>query len=108
MLIKSAMGIELGGSVSAPHMDQCIEYVEVGTDISVEFEFKCMLNTGAYFLNAGVQGATDVDLIYLHRILDVCMFRVLPDTENMATGMVDFSCVPTWLVATQQKSKVSG
>lgn len=108
MLIKSGMGIELGGSVSAPNMDQCISYVEAATEIDVEFQFKCMLNPGAYFLNAGVQGATDVDVVYLHRILDVCMFRVLPDADNMATGMIDFSCVPSWLVATQQKSKVAG
>lgn len=108
MLIKSAMGIELGGSVSAPNMDQCIPYAESGCEINVEFQFKCMLNPGTYFLNAGVQGATDVDLVYLHRILDVCMFRVLPDSENTATGMIDFSCVPNWLVVTQQKSEVPG
>lgn len=108
MLIKSAMGIELGGSVSATNMDQCISYAESGSEVNVEFQFKCMLNPGAYFLNAGVQGATDVDQVYLHRILDVCMFRVLPDAESMATGMIDFSCVPSWLFVTQQRSKVTG
>lgn len=106
MLIKSTMGIELGGAVSAPNISESVEYVESGTEINVDFKFKCMLNSGTYFLNAGVQGETNVDQVYLHRILDACMFRVLPDAKNMATGMVDFNCIPSWLVVTQQKSKV--
>lgn len=107
MLIKSTMGVELGGAVSAPNISESVEYVESGTEINVDFKFKCMLNSGTYFLNAGVQGETNVDQVYLHRILDACMFRVLPDAENMATGMVDFNCIPSWLVVAQQKSKVS-
>ncbi|QLG96496.1 ABC transporter ATP-binding protein [Pseudomonas yamanorum] len=107
MLIKSAMGIELGGSATAPSADQCITYVESGGGIGVEFKFQCMLNVGTYFLNAGVQGATDADQIYLHRILDACMFRVLPEVNSIATGMVDFSCSPTWSEIAAQKSKVS-
>ncbi|MBA2923310.1 ABC transporter ATP-binding protein [Pseudomonas sp. P7] len=107
MLIKSGMGIELGGSASAPTAEQCISYVNSGAQFDVEFKFKCMLNSGTYFLNAGVQGATDADQIFLHRILDVCMFRVLPETDNLATGMVDFSCYPSWSEATSHEDKVS-
>ncbi|MGZ0786597.1 ABC transporter ATP-binding protein [Pseudomonas saponiphila] len=106
MLIKSTVGIELGGAVSAPNISESVEYVESGTEINVDFKFKCMLNSGTYFLNAGVQGETNVDQVYLHRILDACMFRVLPDAKNMTTGMVDFNCIPSWLVVAQQKNKV--
>jgi lipopolysaccharide transport system ATP-binding protein len=31
---------------------------------------------------------------YLHRLIDIAMFRVQPDTENLATGIVDFGCYP--------------
>lgn len=107
MLIKSGMGIELGGSASAPTAEQCISYVTSGVQFDVEFKFKCALNSGTYFLNAGVQGATDDDQIFLHRILDVCMFRVLPEIDQLATGMIDFCCYPTWSEATAHEDKVS-
>lgn len=107
MLFKSAMGIELGGAASALKANETIDYVELGAQINVEFQFKCVLNAGTYFLNAGVQGTPDADQIYLHRVLDACMLRVLPDAENLATGMIDFNCVPSWLVTNQQLSKVS-
>jgi len=107
MLIKSGMGIELGGSVSAPTAEQCISYVDSGVQFNVEFKFKCALNSGTYYLNAGVQGATDAEQIFLHRILDVCMFRVLPETDHLATGMIDFCCYPTWSEAASHEDKVS-
>lgn len=107
MLIKSGMGIELGGSASAPTAERCISYVASGVQFNVEFKFKCALNSGTYFLNAGVQGATDADQVFLHRILDVCMFRVLPEDYHLATGMIDFSCNPTWSEATAHENKVS-
>ncbi|MGY2137199.1 ABC transporter ATP-binding protein [Pseudomonas reactans] len=107
MLIKTSMGIELGGSVTAAAAEKCISYVASGIEIDVEFKFKCALNTGAYYLNAGVQGANDADQVFLHRILDVCMFKVLPDADNLATGMVDFGCCPTWSETTAHENKVS-
>lgn len=107
MLFKSAMGIELGGAASALKVNETIDYVEPNTEINVEFQFKCVLNAGTYFLNAGVQGVVSTDYIYLHRVLDACMLRVLPDSESLATGMIDFNCVPSWLATTQQLNKVS-
>ena len=29
-----------------------------------------------------------------HRLIDISMFRVLRDSENSATGIVDFECFP--------------
>lgn len=107
MLLKSAMGIELGGAASALKDNDTIDYVEPGAEMNVEFQFKCVLNAGTYFLNAGVQGIVGTDQIYLHRVLDACMLRVLPDAENLATGMIDFNCVPSWLATAPQLSKVS-
>ena len=39
-------------------------------------------------------GDVDGRETYLHRLIDIAMFRVQPDTENLATGIVDFSCYP--------------
>jgi lipopolysaccharide transport system ATP-binding protein len=50
-----------------------------------------------YFLNAGVVGTKGEEEIFLHRVLDACMFRVLPDSTPSLTGFIDFACIPTVL-----------
>ncbi|UZE19657.1 ABC transporter ATP-binding protein [Pseudomonas sp. B21-054] len=94
MLIKTTSGVELGGSHTANLAQDGIPYVQAGQVYNVEFSFTCNLNPGVYFLNAGVTGCVDGVDVYLHRLLDVQMFRVLPDSKNLATAIVDFNCVP--------------
>jgi lipopolysaccharide transport system ATP-binding protein len=94
MLIKTTSGVELGGGVSASSARDSLVYVEAGSNYRVEFRFRCALNPGVYFLNAGVVGAVDGSETYLHRLIDIAMFRVQPDTGNRATGVVDFDCYP--------------
>lgn len=96
MLIKTGSGLELGGAVSASNMGERIPVVEAGTTLRVEFRFTCSLNPGPYFLNAGVMGnGIDGEDTYLHRVLDACMFRVMPVAGDLATAIVDFRCVPS-------------
>lgn len=94
MLIKSTSGVEIGGAVSAPRGQLGILYVAPGAEFNIEFQFSCDLNPGLYFLNAGVLGVIAEEEIYLHRLLDSCIFRVLPDPDNLATAFVDFRCMP--------------
>lgn len=96
MLIKTTSGIELGGSVSARSIQESLPCVIAGSGYQVAFRFCCALNEGAYFLNAGVVGETVGGETYLHRLIDAAMFRVLPDAENQSTGVVDFSCEPSF------------
>lgn len=94
MLIKTTSGVELGGGASASSSRDSLAYVEAGSSYRVEFRFHCALNPGVYFLNAGVVGDVDGSETYLYRLIDVAMFRVQPDTEKLATGIVDFGCYP--------------
>ena len=94
MLIKTTSGVELGGGASANSPRDSLACVEAGSSYRVEFHFRCALNPGVYFLNAGVVGDVDGSETYLHRLIDIAMFRVQPDTENLATGIVDFGCYP--------------
>jgi lipopolysaccharide transport system ATP-binding protein len=94
MLIKTSTGVELGGAKSANSSRDSLAYVEAGSSYKVEFRFKCVLNKGVYFLNAGVVGDVNGSETYLHRVVDIAMFRVVPDTESLATAIVDFSCDP--------------
>jgi lipopolysaccharide transport system ATP-binding protein len=91
MMIKTATGFELGGATSAPAMGR--DFIYQGEDkVSVTFEFDCQLNPGTYFLNAGVTGIVAEEEVYLHRLLDSYVFKVMPITHNKVTGIVDFSC----------------
>lgn len=101
MMIKTLAGVELGGATSAASLQDAISHVEKGTVIQVEFAFQCNLNPGTYFLNAGVLGATGESETYLHRLLDACLFRVLPTADKTATGVVDFKCVPDFTISNE-------
>jgi homopolymeric O-antigen transport system ATP-binding protein len=94
MLIKTTSGMELGGGVSAPAPAQAIAYLAANSFVRVEFRFVCALNPGTYFLNAGVVGYVCEEENFLHRVLDACMFRVLPLDSNTSTGVVDFNGIP--------------
>ena len=85
-------GLELGGSVSAPNADQSIPYLTAGTPFSVEFRFTCNLNPGSYFLNAGATRINREGEAYLHRVLDISMFKVMPVSDNTSTLIIDFNC----------------
>ncbi|WP_427184291.1 ABC transporter ATP-binding protein [Bordetella bronchialis] len=97
MLIKTINGLELGGAISAAQPSAGIEFVEAGSVIRVKFDFQCNLAPGVYFLNAGVQGDLDGMYTYMHRLLDVAMFRVLPERGLTMTGHVDFGCKPEFM-----------
>ena len=94
MLIKTTSGVELGGAESGGSLQTSLERVNSGTSYRVDFSFVCALNAGVYFMNSGVLGDVDNGITYLHRLVDAAMFRVLPETENLATGIVDFHCRP--------------
>jgi lipopolysaccharide transport system ATP-binding protein len=101
MLIKTTSGQELGGGVSASTASQAIPYLASRSSVQVEFRFTCMLNQGTYFLNAGVVGAAGAEEIYLHRILDACMFRVLPVSDGTSASLVYFNVLPKLVITSE-------
>jgi len=106
MLIKTNTGIELGGATSQSSILKGIDQITANQTIRVAYEFDCNLNPGLYFLNAGVKGLVGEEETYLHRILDAAAFRVLPISENKATGLIDFKCTPK-IEILSHKNKVS-
>lgn len=94
MLIKTTSGVELGGAASAASNRKSLPFVTGGSVYEVEFAFVCRLNSGVYFLNAGVVGDLNGSETYLHRLIDVAMFRVNSELASLGTGIVDFNCVP--------------
>lgn len=93
MLIKTVRGLELGGA-SFVTASQTKNHIEAGTLLTVKFHFKCVLNPGVYFLNAGVSGVVDGQFTYMDRRIDVAMFRVLPNNETFSSGIIDLLVEP--------------
>jgi len=90
MMMKTVTGLELGGMASHT-ASNAIEYIHKNATVEARFRFKCLLAPGVYFLNAGLVGTRNGSETYLHRITDVLMFRVQPERNLLATGLVDFS-----------------
>jgi lipopolysaccharide transport system ATP-binding protein len=95
MMIRSIIGLEIGGAISAPP-SEAIESVAAGSVLRVRFRFRCNVAAGTYFLNAGVLGrvAESEGEVFLHRLIDVVMFRVSPEPGSLMTGAVDFMIEP--------------
>jgi len=94
MLIKTLSGFELGGA-SLHGYTKSVEYIGAKQTVIVKFKFKCLLNPGVYFLNAGVVGMADDHLTYLSRCIDIAMFRVQHYSDSCGTGVVDFLIEPS-------------
>jgi len=94
MLIKTVSGLELGGA-SFTAASQSIQLVEPETIVIIKFKFKCLLNPGVYFLNAGVTGLVDGHFTYLSRHIDTAMFRVQPEVNSHSTAIVDLMIKPS-------------
>ena len=97
MLIKTTSGLELGGAVSAP-IAHGQDHVGNGSVADVRFKFKVALAPGTYFLNAGVLGLVEGVEVYLARVIDVAMFRVLVLPTTTATAQVDFQIEPQMVI----------
>ena len=100
MMLRTKSGIELCG-VNTDRVDGCevvdgLNLVPQGTEVTVRFTFKACFFSGTYFLNCGCtalgigdeQG--DGHVMYLHRIIDAVMFKVLPKDDRLRSlGIVD-------------------
>ena len=88
MLIKTVSGLEIVGAVTAP-VGRGVDYIESATCWSVKFRFRCHLNPGVYFLNAGVLGILNGSEVYLDRNIDIAMFRVQEKENFTSTAIID-------------------
>jgi lipopolysaccharide transport system ATP-binding protein len=104
MLIKTLTGIDLGGAASSLPQDS-LALVEAGQSVEVRFRFRCLLDGGVYFCNAGVLAHIAEEETYIDRLIDALMFRVMPQPERLATGVVDFCVSPEVAVLEQSGMK---
>lgn len=88
MMIRTVTGIEIGGHATdrdSSHM----ALVPAGTMVEASFRFRCLLNPGVYFLNAGCLASDGEAEDYVDRHIDLAMFRVQPAETLRSTALVD-------------------
>ena len=90
MLTKTVVGTELGGIVSSSP-GRGIEHICAGTSLKVRLPFRPRLSPDIYFTNVGVVGLSEDGEIFLHRISDALVFRVLGEQHSIITSSVDLS-----------------
>jgi len=93
MMIKSATGLEIAGQVSHS-ADRIIEHIPQQNQAQVYLPFRADLNSGIYFVNAGVMAVRNGEMIYLHRVLDALAFRIEASPNDRGTGRVDLTASP--------------
>ena len=93
MLIKTVTGLALAGCITSWRGDG-LPNVEAGSELEVRFRFPCLFASGAYFLNAGVQGSIAGEQVYLDRWIDGAMFKVLHEPGRLATTTMDLGIRP--------------
>jgi lipopolysaccharide transport system ATP-binding protein len=93
MAIKTTTGYALGGATTAANAGEGL-VTSPGQEYRVRFRFRALLAPGVYFLNAGVTAAEPEGEVFLDRIIDAVMIRIMPDSRRLATELVDFDVQP--------------
>jgi lipopolysaccharide transport system ATP-binding protein len=93
MAIKTTTGFALGGATTAANAGEGL-MTSPDQEYRVRFRFRALLAPGVYFLNAGVTAAEPEGEVFLDRIIDAVMIRIMPDSRRLATELVDFDVRP--------------
>ena len=81
-LLKQKNGIPISGGV---YPSAKTEIEELSKNIIMKFKIIINLANGEYFFNAGVKARVDDELVYVHRIIDVYMIKVINNPPNMTS-----------------------
>lgn len=93
MAIKTTTGYALGGATTAANAGEGL-VTSPGQEYRVRFRFRALLAPGVYFMNAGVTAVEPEGEVFLDRIIDALMIRIMPDGSRLATELVDFDVQP--------------
>lgn len=76
MLVKTLRGSDVAGAVNTSFAKSA-ETLQAGSAVEVQFDFRCNLRPGSYFLNSGATREIDGADIFIHRIVDALQFKVI-------------------------------
>ena len=85
-LISPKNGPALGGG-AYPEKNAFLSELEKTTRVKIRF--RCELNNGEYFFNAGILADVGESIDYAHRVIDAYMVKVI-EADNQITGTANF------------------
>lgn len=92
--LSSLTGVDLCSIMSHAPGD-AVERVERGTLAEIRLRFRASLLPYPYFVRVGCTGMVGDQEVFLHRIIDALMFRMLPERGLSVAGWVDLSESPS-------------
>jgi lipopolysaccharide transport system ATP-binding protein len=87
-LVKTVEGIALYG-IDTHLLGQFTGVYEEGDTVTFSFHFNNYLSEGTYFLNCGIKDFSDDSESFMHRRVDVLMFKVQQKKGTACAGLVD-------------------
>ncbi|MFN0263115.1 ABC transporter ATP-binding protein [Tepidamorphus sp. 3E244] len=89
MQVKALTGMQLAGANNATATTVPRPDMSRGDQVAVTFRFACRFLPGTYAMDVGVMGTRGGETDFVHRLLDVLMFRVQPMEDTLAVGIFD-------------------
>ena len=90
LAIRTETGLLISG-VHTPAANQYVDVILAGEALEIEWTFVCQLLPANYYINIGVRSHESGEPVVLNRILDACVFKVLPDGQRKFCGITHFS-----------------
>jgi lipopolysaccharide transport system ATP-binding protein len=91
-LIKTLEGISLYGTDTSS-LNAVPRVYALGEYIDILFNLDCYLSAGTYFINCGIRDDSGDSVDFLHRRVDVAMFKVIQNVDMEQAGLVNLSAV---------------
>lgn len=84
---KTKKGLNISGLNSLKDK-KLVKEVQKGEKYLIEFNFKCILLPGTYFIDTGIGSFYDNDIVYLKRVVDCMVFEVQNIADIKYSGIV--------------------
>ena len=84
--IKDEKGVRISGA-TLHNADRCID-VKKGEQYHITYSFTCRLLHGTYYTNTAVSAIVDSQRVFLDRIVDASVFKVLKKKHSLYAGLV--------------------
>lgn len=96
MQIKDMHGLPI--TAASLHYDASglIDSIPAGGIVKAQWKFKCSLLSGYFYTNAGVSEVIDGEPVFISRIVDAAVIKVIFDNKRMVRGIVDMGQTLKW------------
>ncbi|AQZ95274.1 ABC transporter ATP-binding protein [Halopseudomonas phragmitis] len=96
MQIKDVHGLPITAASLHYDVNGLIESIPAGKNIRVQWRFLCSLLAGHFYTNAGVAEIVGGEPVFLTRMVDAAVIKVIVDNKRIARGIVDMGQAPEW------------